>query len=94
MKMTAKQVQEMLNVEDYEVLAHGYTFDRNTVDIYFVQGYLVKVLEDGGLTANSAFFEPHYFKVNIKRWYAEDFHPGLLQLFETFGLDLALTSRY
>lgn len=39
--LSAKELQEMLGVEDLEVVAHGYNFDRHTVDIWFEDGTIV-----------------------------------------------------
>ena len=96
--LTATDVQTMLGVEDGEILAHGYTFDRETVDIYFQDGQLIRTTESRGGDwhyEKSPNFRPEFFHGGIKRWYEGTAERGLnaklLTLFETFGAPLSTT---
>lgn len=101
MKLSAKIVQEMLGVADDVIIAHGYTFDRMTVDVYFQNGNLVRdernFGDDSVNCLESTDFEPSYFMNQIKRWYLGNQEPDkglnskLQGLFETFGNPLPTT---
>lgn len=107
MKLKAAQVQEMIDAEDGEVVAHGYTLDRDTLDIYFEDGRLVRSAyrrDETPHRTTSEEFESEFFFKDVKRWYAGDVErwragePGaglnqaLADLFETFGRSLSVTS--
>mgnify|MGYP001453146506 CR=1 FL=1 len=90
--LKATVVQAMIGAEDYMDVAYGYTFDRNTVFIYFLKGKLVrKVVQHSGQMNErvidiweSETFDPTYF-AGVKRFYKNQTEPKLLELFETFG---------
>jgi hypothetical protein len=92
-KLTAKEVQQMLGVADFDEVAHGYTFDRDTVDIYFADGKMIRevwgigwgVSETRKDYRESDYFEIDYLKDGIKRWYLNKTNPKLVQLYETFN---------
>jgi len=94
-KLTALEVQVMLGVEDLADIAYGYTFDRKTVCVYFHQGRLIREEKKGDrdnpVRFDSEYFEPDFFRTEIKRFYRDRTHPHLLVLFNTFGFDLPLT---
>lgn len=101
--LTAKTVQEMLDVADDVVIAHGYSYDRGTTyDIWFHQGKIHRYGDTTGpygdrknvppcTHESSEVFQPEYFYSNIKRWYESGFNTKLLELFDTFGRGLPLT---
>ncbi len=81
-KLPAKEVQDMLGVEDLEIVAHGYTPSMNhegpwTVDIWFEKGQLVRYEFKGehgrpgfkDRAQRSDHFDPDFLRCNIKRWY-------------------------
>lgn len=75
-KLKAVQVQYMLGASDLTLLAFGYTFDRNTLYVYFDGGKLVRLETKYGHPEPqfvdwraSEFFDPSYLKDNVKRWY-------------------------
>lgn len=97
MKLKAKEVQNLLNVGDNEIIAHGYDFDRNTIDIFFDKGKLIRLKTPygkNGELSESEEFEPEFFTW-IKRWYQgtpeKGINPTLVNLFETFGSPLPIT---
>jgi len=88
-KLTALEVQQMLGVADYENIAHGYTYNRDTLDIYFQDGKIVRQVSDVDgilLYENiSCVFEIDFFTTDVKRWYKNRTNSKLIQLFETFN---------
>lgn len=105
MKLKASEVQMMLEVEDFAIIAHGYTLDRATLDIWFEKGELVRHEYKGNSDfgpfkedhQRSEDFEPEYFFTNVKRWYLgkgntpTGLNEKLQTLFETFGRPLSTT---
>lgn len=93
--LLATDVQVMLGVDDLEIIAHGYTFDRDTVDIYFENGELVR--RDWNEWKNRDFyqksdgFDGSFFHNGIKRWYKDRTNQKVCILFETFNNRLDLT---
>lgn len=86
--LSAQQVQDMLGVDDYVVIAHGYTFERNTLDIWFEKGCIIRSETRLGSTINETgeeFFNADFFFTNVKRWYADRFNTKLLTLIRTFS---------
>jgi lipopolysaccharide biosynthesis glycosyltransferase len=87
--LSAKQVQEMIGVEDLDIIAHGYTLERNTLDIWFENGTIVR--HESNHRKNMVnevgedFFNIDFFFSDVKRWYAEKFNPKLLTLIRTFS---------
>ncbi len=97
MKLLAITVQNMLNVGDEEIIAHGYDFDRATISIFFEDGKLVRTRTPYGKSTSfdrSEEFNSDWF-TSIKRWYRgtekRGINPTLVDLFETFGSSLAIT---
>lgn len=95
MILTAGRVQELIGVADNVVVAHGYDFDRNTLDIFFQEGKIVKATDQRYgkpiLYCQSVIFEPKFFTAGVKRWYASGFNERLRGLFETFSDGLSFT---
>lgn len=102
MKLQASEVQKMLvradgdPVRDGDVIAHGYTFERRTIDIFFKEGSLVRSVSDGVGTeivrVESKEFEIEFFFNDIKRFYDDGrTNESLKNLLETFGRPLSLT---
>lgn len=96
--LSATTVQKMIEAADFDTIAHGYTFDRNTLDIYFEDGNLIRRETNGEkveISKSSEFNEDFFFN-NVKRWYAgtktKGLNPKLKELFETFGKPLPVTS--
>jgi hypothetical protein len=105
--LSAKEVQNMLNVPDLETVAYGYTLDRRTVNIWFEDGKLVRhsswesgakhTYENYGNydeTIRTEEFDPNYFKVNMKRFYEDRTNSALVILFATFGSPLPLVKTW
>jgi hypothetical protein len=98
-RFTARQVQDMLVVEDYTDIAYGYTFDRATVCIYFEKGKLVRQdtrfhgqqNEQLVNRQESEEFDPSFFHDGIKRFYDTKVNADLLVFFNTFSTGLSLT---
>lgn len=90
MRMTAAQVQHMTGTHDREVVAHGYTFERHTIEIYFEDNKIIRRV-DGQIEWTSEMFEPNMFHQNIKRFYEQGVVPIFLALFDTFGEGLSTT---
>lgn len=97
MKMLATDIQRILNVPDYhgnneEIIAYGYTFGRDTIEIYFEKGLLVRETSDRDKLLKretSEYFEPSYFYV--KRFYQDITNKKLIDLFDSiteYGLPL------
>lgn len=84
MRMTSNDVQNIMGVQDRQVIAYGYTFERRTVEIYFDCGQIVRRV-DGVDERSSVLFEPNMFILNIKRWYVRGVHHWLRQMFATFS---------
>lgn len=93
MPLTPKEVQEMLGVPDEEIIAHGYTLERDTVDLYFRDGLLVRNVNGVEQTSETFRIDPHngFYPDGIKRWYKDRTNPRLISLCETFGRELPLT---
>ena len=97
MKLSAIEVQKLLNVADNVVIAHGYDHDRNTIDIFFENGELVRVKTPYGKSAWVDRAEEFHstWITYIKRWYRgtekRGINPTLVNLFETFGSSLPIT---
>lgn len=98
--LSAAEVQAMIGAVDHEIIAHGYTYDRKSVDIFFEAGELVRAEEyfergRGWKTIRNDKFNPEYFFDGIKRWYLGTPERGLnaklAELFETFGRPLSTT---
>lgn len=91
--LPAQEVQEMIDVEDFEIVAHGYTFDRNTVDIWFENGLIFRheYKYDPRQEIKSVsrisetFFNASFFFADIKRWYESKFNTKLRTLMRTFS---------
>lgn len=96
--LTAKEVQTILGVADDVVIAHGYSYDRETTyDVWFHAGELHRLgsrcwISAGDTHQHSPTFQPDYFTENIKRWYDSKINSRLLELFATFGVTLPTTS--
>ena len=92
--LLARTVQEMIGVEDYDIIAAGYTisFPRKDVEIYFNDGKLVRCEIDPKeyYYDSSELFEADLFFSNIKRLKADKTNEKLVQLFQTFGRPLPL----
>lgn len=95
-------VQQLLGVPDGQVIAHGYTFDRLTVDVYFEGGVAVRRdtrLKPGTGGEEEMVSGGHWgsfdgealLHANIKRWYADKTLPALREWCETFGKPLCET---
>lgn len=103
-KLKAAVVQDMLAVEDEVVIAHGYTLDRKTLNIFFHDGKLVREevnREEPSEYEESDEFDPEFFFKDVKRWYigipnaaepGKGLNEDLANLFETFGRPLSTTS--
>lgn len=91
MKLLATEIQRILNVPDYNydsnnIIAYGYTFYRDTIEIYFEKGLLVRETSDRDKLLKretSEYFEPTWFQ--IKRFYVERTNKKLIDLFKTFN---------
>lgn len=91
--LTALEVQKMIAVEDYDFVAHGYTFERNTLDIWFEKGNIVRQeYKPDGYGANHIVnetgevdFRIEFFFSDVKRWYEDSFNKELLKLICTFS---------
>ncbi len=97
MKLSAITVQNMLNVGDNVIIAHGYDHDRNTIDIFFENGELVREktpYKGSSWIDRSEEFHSTWITY-IKRWYRgtaeKGINPTLVDLFETFGDSLPIT---
>lgn len=90
--MKAADVQAMIGVEDHEVVAHGYTLDRETLDVWFAHGELVRRVSCDRFVdlCSSEKFDPEFFFMNVKRWYRDRTNRRLAGLFEAFGRPLPL----
>lgn len=94
--MKAKKVAEIAGLKNGDHVAHGYTFDRDTIDIYYEDGEFVRIIsnhngeEIGEREFSGVFFVPNLFTHRIKRWYADRTHREIQNLFETFGKPLPL----
>jgi hypothetical protein len=89
-------VRQLIGVEDGERIAYGYTFNRDTVEIYIRDGKLIREDYRGSnslpaLIRENEFFDPSYFSDDIKRFYEERTNKKLQQLFRTFGGELSTT---
>jgi hypothetical protein len=93
-KLSVKQVQEMIGVEDDVIICHGYSFDiggseRLTYDVWFNEGKLFRAGYDinGNVKEfeSAEHFESYFFLRNVKRWYEATVHPMLSTLIRTFG---------
>lgn len=97
MKLTASEVQEMIAAKDGEIVAHGYTLERETLDVWFAHGEIVRRRTKGEFVdlSSSAEFDPEFFFASVKRWYTGTSERGLnvrlAALFETFGRPLWTT---
>jgi len=97
--LKAKQVQEMIGAADYDDVASGYTYNRETVEIFFEDGKIHRHTLVADPLAHprtwkhesSEDFEPDYFLVNVKRFYRNQTFTKLNELFLTFGTGLPLT---
>lgn len=106
MKLSAIEVQALLNVEDDVIIAHGYTLDRRTLGIYFREGKVIRIeYKTDGRDEHTLLerieldvFEPWLFTRNLKRWYLGGEHTprklneNLCTFFETFGDGLSTTA--
>ncbi len=94
---TAKEIQNLIGIDDHETLAYGYTLNRDTVELYFENSNLVRCEFDASIdgqllrTKRTPLFEASFFKDNIKRFYRNATHKQLIELFDTFGNPLSLT---
>lgn len=99
MRFPAISVQKwLLRVPDDTVIAHGYTFDRQTINIFFHDGYLVRHHVEKGTFQVAEVFDPEFFFTDIKRWYlgnqeseTQRLNPTLQDWFDTFGRPLPTT---
>ncbi len=93
--LSAVEVQEMLGVQDEVIICHGYSFERDTLDICFRTGHVVRITEkrvsDTIVEDMDYNFRPDFFHDGVKRWYADSVHPKLQELFTTFGNRLPTT---
>lgn len=90
--LSAVEVQKLLGV-DLEDIAYGYTFRRDTIEIYFNEGKLVRAdIPYGGeaVLRQSETFDPSFFSENVKRFYRDRTNAKLALLFATFGNPLPL----
>jgi len=83
-KVLAYDVQQIIEVPDGMSIAYGYTFARDTVEIFFRQGKLVRRVA-GVDEAESEYIEWDFFHRDIKRFYENGVHPWFIQQFETFS---------
>jgi hypothetical protein len=89
--LPAQAIQELLGVSDGHVVAEGVTgfHPSRNVDIFFQNGHLCRHEwtghNDGSVTHRDFFFNPGFFRDNIKRMHKDKCNPKLLALFETFG---------
>lgn len=91
----AVTVQHMLGLEDKDTVAHGYTFERKTIDIWFENGKLVR--EDYNIDGRderiyvdrmeSERFDPRFFTDKVKRFYRAATNEELVEWWETFNPD-------
>jgi hypothetical protein len=99
--LSAAQVQTLIGAKDGQIVAHGYTLDRYTVDVWFEQQQIVRREYQGAAIVGtpddhevgllkSFTFEPDYFFANIKRWYRDETSDALADYFATFGRPLPL----
>ena len=92
--LAAKFLQDHLYVDDMVVIAHGYTFDRHTVDVWFEDKKLVRIEEVSRDKWEHTEFDyldgEAIFHNNIKRWYKDKTNNDLIELFESFGRPLPL----
>lgn len=92
--MIAQSIQIMLNVSDYETIAHGYDMERLTLDIWFQDGQVIKQykrLDDIVKTEKFEYFDWSELNMNVKRWYRDRTNTKLVELINTFGGNIALT---
>lgn len=85
--LPASLIQEWLGVEDGDVIAHGYTFDRDTVDVFFEDGKLVRYdtpYDKKPKITESFEFDAAMLHNQIKRWYRNKTNPRLVVLMNTF----------
>ena len=94
--LTAKQFQKMLGVADFRTILYGYTFERQSVIIFFVDGKIVRLTEkelfcQGSFpeeTKNTVqmweYVVPEIFRQDIKRWYANGTRPKMRHFMESF----------
>lgn len=89
--MLAVDVQKLIGVEDLDVIAYGYTFERNSVEIWFENKYLKRltIFKGDSNIEQTINFNPEFF--NIKRFYRDRTNPKLIELFRAFGNLLPLT---
>ena len=98
--LTNKEVMTLIGAKPFDVIAHGYTFDRDTVRIVFgdemgqitLVRYEMKIPYDPfpAGTTTSYIFDANFFFHNIKRLYRDRTNPKLVELFKTFGRELPL----
>jgi hypothetical protein len=89
--LTAVEVQKLIDITDMEIIAHGYTFGRKTIDIYFDKGQLIR-MEENKENKCSEFFDYSFFIDDVKRFYINTTNAKLIELFETFGNSLSMTA--
>lgn len=94
--MDNKFVQDYLEVEDDEVIAYGYTFERDTVEVFFRKGFLVRrdIPQDKTKeieTINSSDFDGNLIHLRIKRYYRDRTRAKLVDFFEAVGHPLPIT---
>jgi hypothetical protein len=97
--LTVAQVMEIIEASPGDKLAHGYDFERLTVDIELDNdGHMMKILSDHQDEVQMAWrkgpdqpFPYEWFTCNIKRFYRNRTNEAMIALFETFGTVLLLT---
>ena len=88
--LTAIEAQKLIGIDDMEIVAHGYTFGRKTIDIYFNKNQLIRSEEDKENQC-SELFDYSFFINDVKRFYIGSTNVKLIELFETFGNPLSMT---
>lgn len=100
--LTAKQVQDSFAIEDSDVVLYGYTFDRNTVEIFFHNGILCRdeqVERDndnekenyGWKRTECDVFDIDLITLGIKRYYRSKSNESFVELLESFGTQVSFT---
>lgn len=93
--LSSSEVQQLLGVADYDIIAYGYTFERHTLEVYFVDGKCIREETPYQKESTSKEFDQFdgeaILEENVKRWYDSRTNAKLVELCKTFGRELSIT---
>ncbi len=98
MMMTASELQTLLNVPDNTSILYGYTFERDTLVVFFQDEKLVRVTYNNRDNCEVRFWHESEFALsefwgcNVKRWYPNGTNDTLRKLVAAFGNGLNETN--